>query len=217
MARLKIKSRNPKEHTRKTALLEILAKNDIFINKLLPINDGFIALTCTDNDLDKIFERTVTQELEEKDFYPQIPLELRAKRSIIIFNADLFIYSNSEEDIKDEIMTKNEWANEQIDSIFTFPNSNNLKITFAQSVLATKAKQQGIRLFSMSIAPHQIQQEEFHNIKTCFKCYAIEDHNTNQCPSPKEYIICSECAEEGHTWNNCTNNNKKCINCGGNH
>lgn len=190
--------RNAKEYARKTALLEVLAKNDIFLNQLIPINDGFIALTATDNDLDKIFEKKVTDELHENRFEPQIPPELKAKRSIIIFNADNYIYNNTEDEISQEIMEKNEWANTQIDEIFKFPNSKNIKITFAQSTLAIKAKQQGIKMFSMSIAPHQIKQEEFYTIKTCFKCYAIEHHTTNQCTKNKDFLICSECAEQGH-------------------
>ncbi len=41
------------------------------------------------------------------------------------------------------------------------------------------------------------------------KCYAIEDHHTNQCNKPKEYKICSEYGGQGHTWFTCLNEIKK--------
>ncbi|MPC59532.1 hypothetical protein E2C01_053556 [Portunus trituberculatus] len=69
----------------------------------------------------------------------------------------------------------------------------------------------------MSIPKHQIHQEKFYHIQSCFRCYAIEDHNTNACPYSKDTKVCSECADTTHTWKECTNTVKKCINCDGEH
>lgn len=49
------------------------------------------------------------------------------------------------------------------------------------------------------------------------RCYKIEDHHTSECPKPKEYKICRECAEDGHIWRECTNDYKRCINCHNDH
>lgn len=45
----------------------------------------------------------------------------------------------------------------------------------------------------------------------------IEDHFTSECPKGKDYKICSECSSTSHTWRECKEEDKKCINCGGNH
>lgn len=83
-----------------------------------------------------------------------------------------------------------------------FPNSKTIKITFKQTVSAKKAQDQGLRLFQMNIPHYNIKQEIFYNIKTCFKCYKIETHFTNQCTKPKELTICSGYSE-GYTWKDC--------------
>ena len=57
----------------------------------------------------------------------------------------------------------------------------------------------------------------FIAIKTCIKCYSLEQHNTKDCPKNRDFKICSECSNEGHLWFNCKAEQKTCINCGGNH
>ena len=80
-----------------------------------------------------------------------------------------------------------------------------------------KAQDDGLRMFMMSIPGYNIQQEKYFNVQTCYRCYALEDHYSNQCKKPEEYMICSECAQLGHNWKECTNNTQKCINCSGDH
>ena len=116
-----------------------------------------------------------------------------------------------------ELYTHNDWLVNNIESLFKFPNSRNLKITFNQAIYALKAQQHGLKLFSIKISNHQIQQEKFYSIKTCFRCYTIEDHLTKDCPQSPDYKICSECTERGHTWRQCTQEENKCINCQENH
>lgn len=217
MAKVKIKSSNSKDPRIKNSLLEILSRNDIYATRLISIPDGFVVLTWNEQDLDKIFNSTTNVQLEEEGLTPIIPLELKANRSVIILNVDTHIYSNNESDIMEEIMNKNDWAKENITNLVKFPNSQILKITFKQSSQAKKAQTAGLRLFSMSIPATQIKQEVYHNIQTCFRCYALEDHFSSQCPKPKDYKVCSECAQEGHTWKECSSNEKKCLNCEENH
>lgn len=212
MARLKIKSDNSRDPNRKSVLLELLCNEDIYITKLIPVNDGFIVITI-DEDQDKIFQEEVKNKLNENSFYTVIPPELKAKRSIIIFKVDPHIYNNSEEEITRELKLHNEWIQEGIDAVFKFPNSKTLKITFTQAILASKAQEHGLKLLQMKIPKHQINQEKYYNIKMCFRCYKLDDHFTNTCPMTTDYKICSECSQEGHTWKECTSNTKTCINC----
>lgn len=217
MPRVKIKATNPKDPRQKNILLEILARHDIFITKLIPLSDGFAVIISNDQELDKIFKTSTTEDLEKNNLHPLIPPELKARRSIIIPGVDNHIYNNPEEDIQAEIEDKNSWATGQIETIFKFPNSHTLKITFKQTANAKKAQDDGIRAFQMSVPHHKIKQEIFYNINTCFKCYKMEDHNTNQCPQDKNFKVCSECSGLGHTWKECNNQNKKCLNCNGDH
>ena len=209
MALVKIKSQNTKDPVRRFTLLEILSKNDIYATKIIPIVDGFIVLLSNDNEMDKIFNNKTNKELEANQFFPQIPAELRGNRSVMIFNVDQHIYGNKEDTIKEEIMARNLWTTGIIDQLYKFPASKTIKITFNQAALAKKTIEKGLLLFSMSIPSHQIQQEVYYNIKMCMRCYILEDHNTNQCTKEKEYKICSECAEIGHTWRECPNESKK--------
>ena len=85
-------------------MLKILTSNDIFVTKLITVNDRYVILTGSDSDLDNIFNNVTNLNLEKKGYYPQNPPELKVKRSIIIFNADQHIYNNKEDIIKEEIM-----------------------------------------------------------------------------------------------------------------
>ena len=118
MARLKIKSDNSREPSRKSVLLEILSNADIYITKLIPVNDGFIIITI-DEDQDKVFQEGVKTKLTENNFHTVLPPELKAKRSVIIFKVDPHIYNNSESDITRELQTHNEWIQDGIDTVFT--------------------------------------------------------------------------------------------------
>lgn len=78
--------------------------------------------------------------------------------------------------------------------------------------IVEKAKQQGILAFNLSISPDQIERESYMQIKTCYRYYELDDHQTNECPHTS-LTICSECGERVHTFKNCTNEAKRCINC----
>lgn len=123
MPRVKIKANNSKDPRKKHSILEILARHEVFITKLLPISDGYIVITGNDYDMDVIFRSTTIKDLNDNSFYPQIPPELKANRSVILPNVDLHIYNNTEEEILNEIIENNTWTEGVIDSLFKFPNS----------------------------------------------------------------------------------------------
>lgn len=82
---------------------------------------------------------------------------------------------------------------------------------------AKKAQEVGLKLYSIRIPGYNIQQDKFYEITTCFKCYKLEDHYTNQCPKGDSYNLCSECGEEGHIWRECVSQQKCCPNSKGDH
>ncbi len=125
------------------------------------------------------------------------------------------IYDHEEEEIKDELILKkkNSWIQDDLDSIFKFPNSSTLKVTISQTILAKKCTEKGLRAFNISIPAHEIKQETFIPVNCCMRCYNLEDHATRDCHKDSRYKLCSECSIEGHLWHECKEKTKKCVNC----
>lgn len=119
-------------------------------------------------------------KLKQDDFHAQLPLELKSNRSGLAFRVDNHIFKNSEEEIKQELCNENEWIG-SITQLYKFPKDNTFKITFYETAKALKAQEVGLLLFSMRIPKHQIKQDKFHDILTCYICYAIDDHTINNC------------------------------------
>lgn len=92
---------------------------------------------------------------------------------MLIFRVDNYTFANNEEDIKEEILTHNEWV-EEISQIYKFPNSNTLKISFNESSKAMKAQENDLKMFSMKIPNYNVEQNTYFSINTCMKCYAIK-------------------------------------------
>ena len=145
---------------------------------------------------------------------PVVPPAEKAKRSIICTNVEELIFENSEEEIAEEIQISNTWA--EIQKVTKFPprgRNNIMKIEFTDHSMAERAKDHGLLMFYISIANHQIKRESYIEIKNCYKCYTIEDHDTQD----NTYKICSECSALDHTWKECKSTQKQCVNCGGQH
>lgn len=52
---MKIKTTNSKDPRRQNKLLEILSPHNIFVTMILTVPDGYVVLTDSDTELDKIF------------------------------------------------------------------------------------------------------------------------------------------------------------------
>lgn len=217
MARVKIKHNlDPRNPLTKQKLLEVLAKNYINVCHLADTKDGgIVAITAKDEDADSLLKNETVRALHEEGFEPLLPPEVKSRRTILCHGVDQLIYNHTQNDIKEEIEKKNGWAKTK--EVFKFPATNRtthtIKIVFEDAIMATKAEADGLRLFNMSIAYHQIKRETYMPIKTCLRCYKIEEHNTSECPQPREYKVCSECSSHDHTWRNCKSPTKRCLNC----
>ncbi len=200
MTRIKIKCRGTPDKIEKLKLLEILFSHEIHISRCFVGTDGFAVLPNSESDSEKIFKREIKDELDQDGFSPLMPADLRVKKSVILARVDNVIYDWGEEEIGNELVLKNSWIGDDLDSVYKFPNSSTIKITFSQTSLARKCTEIGLHVFNISIPPHEIKQETFIPIKCCMKCYCLEEHNTRDCPKGKEYKLCSECSNEGHLW-----------------
>lgn len=216
MARIKIKHPNPSDQSKQN-LLRLLAQQDIYATKVVQAWDGFAVITSSEREADTLFELTCLETLKTANYTPILPPDQKAKRTILLFGVDDYIRHHSVEEIKDEVYRVNDYTLNLIENVYKFPNNNIIKITFSQTAPAQKSKEQGLKMFDMRIPHHQIKEQDYTPISTCMRCYAVEDHFTNQCPKPKEYTICSECGSREHKWFDCKSGSKECINCSGPH
>ena len=216
MARLKIKHAHPSPAV-KEKLLETLAAHNIYSTKVVPLRDCYVIVTSRDEEVDYLFSPECHTDLRNAAFTAVMPPDLKAKRTILLFGIDEDAFDHNPEEIREEIYALNEFTVDCIDTVYKFSNSRVVKITFCNTNPAIRAREIGIKMFYTRIPPHQIQQEEYLELKNCLRCYAIEDHVAAQCTKAKDYKICSECSEVGHFWRECESTQKKCINCKGDH
>ena len=140
---------------------------------------------------------------------------LKAQRTLIFKKVDEYVGSRSAAEIKNEILSIQEWA--KIRQVIKLGNNTHIfKIEFEDTKITDRILNEGLLLFNMAITPCQIEKDSFTEIMTCFKCYALDSHYTNKCPTPNK-VICSECASDTHIFRDCKSNTKKCVNCDGDH
>lgn len=216
MAKIKIKTK-VKNHHIKNQLLEILASNDVFATNVFETRDGYSVTLLRQEEQEVIFAAECQAALTSKGFSTVTPPDLKSKRTILMFNCPEEVTRHEANDIKEEIHRVNPFTINLIEEVSKFHGKPIIKIIFKQINAARKAQEAGIRLYNMSIPPHQIEEEEYFPITMCMRCYSLDSHYTNQCKKNKEYQVCSECGDQGHKWFACTSENKTCLNCGGNH
>ncbi len=88
---MKIKSEDTTQGNR-IILLRTLSANIIYATRIITVQDGFIVLTRSDEEVDKIFQQKTQQELINNRFLSILLPELKAKRTVLIFNTVEYIY-----------------------------------------------------------------------------------------------------------------------------
>lgn len=212
-ARVKIKMK--KSSSAKVSLLGICNSNSVKVSRVIEVVDGYLLFCSSISDLDTLFSSKVQTYLSALSMECVIPPQLRARRSVIIKRVDNVAYDHSTEEIKDEIRSKNSWAD--IVDLYKFPHSKTIKVQFSNFSVAQRCLRDGLSFFYLHISGDDMHLDEFFPVTTCYRCYTLEDHTTSTCPKAESYRVCSVCASEGHIWRECSSNVKKCINCSGNH
>lgn len=209
---IRLKHQDKQNPTEARRVVELAyGKFNVPFTRIFSTNDGFKVICRNEFDADKILGKEAKLELQKLGLQITVPPETRAKRSIVLRQLDNIIGSNTPEEIKHEMERVNSWL--KIDEVVKMKNFTHiLKLRLEETTMVEKAKQQGILAYNMSISPTQIEQENYVHINTCFNCYQMEDHITKDCPH-KNLKICSECSETGHTYKECKNTEKGCINC----
>ncbi len=138
MPKIKIKSVGSSNNDRKRKLLEILFRNDIETCRVFTAGDGFTVVPADEENGDKIFTNEVKSKLTDEGFNPIMPHELKIKKSVIVTRVDDAVYERNENELINEFSDKNNWIGEDLDSIYKFPKSNTIKLTFTKTQTAKK-------------------------------------------------------------------------------
>lgn len=206
-------------------LLTILSRFSIRVTKLVNKNNYYLAFLNDSTDSEKVFSNEVSTALQHSSFKAIVPKELIAKRSVIMRNVDKQLMSHSEEEIKQEIIRCNPWCltNDVPTLLETFKIGITIvKLVFNSTTAAEIPGKQGVSMFHMHIPGYNISRDKFVRLNTCYSCYKIEDHHTNDCPqkaSNPSFKVCSNCSSRGHVYLNCNIDRRhfRCINCDENH
>jgi len=197
------------------SLLQLLRNLDLQPTNIIPRDNSFLVIFKHNFNQDVLFSQHSLAKLKEIDCSLAEPPNLRARRTILVFRVDPYVYGEDLEDIARDIESSN--AHSKIEEIIKFPNSRTLKIIFSSEKAARLAAERGLIAFYLHIPPEDIEQEIYIEIQTCLKCYALNDHATTECDRARDYKICSLCSSKEHTHRQCTASLRKCINCGGAH
>ena len=213
MGRVRIKHPNSTDIGVRRRLLGLLSPR-VKVTRLIPTNDAVIVLTPSDKDSEAIFQDGTIASLAADGFSPLMPPELRAHRTVICSGLDELVYEHTTDEIAAEVEAQHEWP---VESVFKFPRSPTVKITFTDGDMAKKALVEGLHIFHIHVPGHQLRQEQYIPLLTCNRCNAVEKHSTSSCPHPPDYVRCSECGSLEHSFRNCTATVKSCLNCAGDH
>jgi len=213
MPQVRIKDKAPQAKRGKPAIWEQICKAGIIVNKVIETRGAFVVI-CSEQTVEELLKATIISQFKEANLEILIPPETNANRTIVVRGIDERILDHSCDEIKEELQRCNDWA--QVNEVIIIPNIKHLiKIKFANTTSVKKSVDNGLLLFNQSFSGKSIEKELFINLTPCYRCYSY-DHKTTNCPTPDKKI-CSECANEGHTYRECKNQEKKCINCGSNH
>lgn len=198
----------------KMKLSKTLHEQKLKFTRIVEAGDSF-AVVCLDEDnVEKLMDTTTIQTLRNQSYDVILPPQLRVRKCIIMRGLDSELNKWSEDRLKEDMESKDDWA--QIEEVYRMKNIlHMIKVRFTEISMAKKACELGVALHRTIVAPHQIELEEFIPITPCWVCYKY-DHLTKDCQL-KDVSLCSECANIGHTYKQCTSDIKKCLNCDGDH
>lgn len=200
-----------KATTRQQIMDVAFTKLQVPFTRLFDMKDGYKAVCRNSEDADVLLSREGVSEMEKIGVQVIMPPEIKAQRTVFIRQLDYEFGKHSAVEMKENIENYNDWI--KIDEIIKIKDYTHVvKIRFADTAITDRVLTNGFLAFNMSVIADQITREKFINLLTCFNCYEYETHTTNNCPH-KNVQICSECAQTGHTFRECKEDTKACINC----
>ena len=206
---------DPKDPPQRQVVYETLLKYlKIPLTGLKDQRVGFNAFTEHQHEVDKLLTRESQDILLTIGLTARLPPKIKADRSLICKQIDEMVGRRSADELGKEIRRCNQGM--EVEEVIKFGEvTHSFKIQFSTIEQAERAQARGIIAFNMKIASHQIHKEIFTDVLMCFKCYKLDSHTSDKCPTPN-IRICSECSGN-HLFSECKETQKKCLNCGGPH
>ena len=214
MPKIKIKDNRPSQGDRKKLLWTKLMNLNLLVYKVEALSRSGFLIISSDDVIERLKTPSVKENLLRDNFEVVTPLEFQANRTIVLRNIDSIITTIDSDELKEDLEQRNDWL--KVQEVIKIPTAPKiLKIRTENAEMVRAAEEKGILIYNMSVPPSSISRDTFVRLDVCFRCYSFH-HKTNDCPTPN-VVICSECADNTHTYRNCNNNWKRCINCQGDH
>ena len=214
LLKIALKIINPTEPkpTRNDVFKTVCVNLKGFLTRLNDTHSGFTAYSDLPETIDNMTSPKGLTELTKINLQPVTPPEIKAKRTVFMRGLDYDIVKHhTTDEIRDELMTRQPWLTNL--TVFKIKEYTHLlKVTCGDNGQADRIIRDGLMAFHTRIPPHSCTLEKFTPILICYNCYKYDSHISKQCPQPPA-IVCSECAQSGHTHRECTSLVKKCLNC----
>jgi len=208
--KLKFKDLDTERPTKLRVFETIFKKLNCQLTKLIPLDTGFIAITDNTKSRDTLCSARGLNELASINLEPTQSREQLAQRTLFLKQLDSEAGSHTPAEIKQELQSNHSWLT--ITEVHKIKNYTHIiKIVCTTTSMADQALEQGLILYYTKITPSQISKEKYIPLQTCFNCYKVNSHNTNDCPLTTP--SCSICSATGHTHTQCKSTTKLCLNC----
>lgn len=154
MAKIKIKVLGGPSPRKRDLLANALYGAEIRVLRYIAIQDGYLALIDNDIQAEKLFSKDVVLSLEKLGFSPVLPVDMKAKLTLVFKKLDRQVVNESPLDIEDEITAA--FPEAQVDNIFVMKANHIIKVRFTDHATAKAIKEKGMYLFKLYVAPWQI-------------------------------------------------------------
>ena len=173
-------------------------------------NGGFTVFTDLPATIDQLTSDKGKEELAKLNLETATTPKLRAARTEFISGLPRHVGNRTADEIKTELKHSNPWLSDV--TVYKIKDYYHIfKLTCNDSTETDRVLRDEPNAFHTRISQSQIKAEQFTELQICFNCYKYESHTSKQCPS--KTIVCSECAQTGHTHYQCTSTIKRCLNC----
>ena len=170
-------------HTkRRGELYNVLGKFGIFPSKMHSGQGIFFPVIYV-TDIEELLMDEVKNYASDKGFEIKTSIEYSAMKTVIVKQIDEIRDMYSLEEIKENIVTLNEWA--KVADVYMFgTTSKMLKVQFDNTSMANKAVSEGMIILYQRVPPKLIDKEIFIKLTPCNNCFQY-DHETKKCKEEK--------------------------------
>jgi len=105
MAKVKINVNGGPSPSRRNSLAQALFEAEIRVLRYYPTHEGYVALIDDDKQAEKLFSHDTMNKLAKLGFTPILPLDMRAKLTLVFKKLDRQVVNEEHDDITNEIMS----------------------------------------------------------------------------------------------------------------